>query len=586
MTRFVVGIDLGTTNTALAFVDTDKGESAPVEGFEIPQVVQPGQVEARSLLPSAVYLASEHELPAGSLDVAWDGGRRFAVGAFAQGRGAEVPGRLVSSAKSWLSAGGVDRGAAILPLEAPEDVVKLSPPGASARVLEHVRDAWNHTFAQADESARLERQEVFLTVPASFDAVARELTLEAAEEAGLEVTLLEEPTAACYAWIAGQGDAWRKQLAPGDLMLVCDVGGGTTDFSLIEAADEGGSLELRRVAVGEHILLGGDNMDLALAYAVAGQLAKEGHKLDAWQMRGLGHACRAAKEQLLGGSAESVPLAVLGRGSKVIGGTLRADLTRALAAQTIVEGFFPRCAGGDRPAVQKRSGLRELGLPYAADAAITRHLAGFLAGRLPTAVLWNGGVMKSQLLRGRLVEVLGDFGAKARVLEGTDLDRAVAHGAAYYGLVKRGKGVRIRGGVGRTYYVGIEAARPAIPGAPPALKALCVVPFGLEEGERRAIPDRELGLVVGEPAEFRILSSTTRRDEPGVMLDEDQTEELSELAPVEVTLPADAGEAASAGRPVPVTIEAHVTELGALELWCKTRGDRRYKLEWNLRSDG
>jgi hypothetical protein len=590
--RYVVGIDLGTTNSAIGYVDT-ADEKPAVRPFAIPQVTQPGVVEERPTLPSFLYLAAPEELPAGAFALPWSGSEHkntlVTAGELARSHGWKVPMRLVSSAKSWLCATHVDRTAPILPWGAPEEVGKRSPVSVSTAYLAHLRGAWDRAFPQAP----LAEQDVFLTVPASFDAVARELTVRAATEAGLpKVTLLEEPQAAFYAWLARQGDAWRKQLEVGDVVLVCDIGGGTTDFSLIAASESDGNLVLERVAVGDHILLGGDNMDLALAHQVRARLEAEGHKLDAWQMASLVHSCRQAKEDLLNHpDRASAPIVVLGRGSKLIGGSIKTELARA-ELEILLDGFFPIVDAEARPQKARRVGLRELGLPFAADPAVTRHLAGFLGGqreqhRRATAVLFNGGVMKGRPLRQRILETLDGWSDSPeddlKVLEGNDLDLAVAHGAAYYGLVRRGKGVRIRGGTARAYYIGIESSMPAVPGMSPPLKALCVAPFGMEEGTEATLPDEELGLVVGEPAEFRFLSSSTRRDDRAGTMVEDAERELAELAPVSAALPAEDGEA---GQVVPVTLKSRVTEIGTLELWCEERGGtRRWKLEYNVRED-
>ena len=435
-----------------------------------------------------------------------------------------------------------------------------------------------------------------LTVPASFDAVARELTVEAARAAGLEhVTLLEEPQAAFYAWLARQGNDWRKKVKVGDILLVCDVGGGTTDFTLIAVTEQDGELALTRQAVGEHILLGGDNMDLALAHAVAATLPGGMDGLDAAQKVGLGHSCRAAKELLFASPAKAtVSVAVLGRGSKVIGGSLKTELTRAMLSSVLLDGFLPKTEPTEMPARGRRVGLAEIGLPYAADPAVTRHLARFLgqqAGSMhtggsivrPSAVLFNGGVFKSSEMRGRVIEVLSAWaGAPVPALEAADLDLAVAFGAAYYGQVRQGKGVRIRGGAPRSYYIGVESSAPAVPGVARPLKALCVVPMGMEEGTEADVPGPEFGLVVGEPAEFRFLGSTTRRDDPvGLVVERWSADEIQEFAPVETALGAEDGKP---GEMVAVRLHAKLNEVGTLELWCNgTRDDRRWKLEFNVR---
>jgi molecular chaperone DnaK (HSP70) len=597
--RYVVGIDLGTTNCALAYVDTALGDEAPIVQLPIPQVVAPGGVAERPLLPSFIYLPGPGEQPAGALRLPWAPERDFAVGQFAQQFGSQVPTRLVASAKSWLCHPGVDRRAPILPWKAPESTRHVSPLEASRLFLSHLVEAWNHTIAKTDPAQRLELQDVVLTVPASFDAAAREMTLEAAHAAGLtNLTLLEEPQSAFYAWLDARREDWRQLIKVGELILVADVGGGTTDLTLIEVGEENGSLALTRLAVGDHILLGGDNMDLTLAHTAAGHLAKKGTKLDAGQMLLMSHSARRAKEQLFGDpKLQSAPVTVLGRGSRVIGGTIQTELTRAEVEQVLVDGFFPQVPLDAEPARARAVGLQELGLPYAADPAVTKHLAYFLSRQaeslkergtksLPSAVLYNGGVFKAAALRERLQKVIAQWSKEARAgkvreLPGTDLDLAVSRGAAYYGLVRRGRGVRIRGGTARAYYIGVETALPAVPGGPPPIKALCVAPFGMEEGTETDLPGQEFGLVVGEPVEFRFLGSTTRRDDTAGVLVEDWEGQIDELAPVAVTLPAKGG---PAGRVVPVHLHAKVTEVGQLELSCRSRdGEQSWKLEFNVR---
>jgi molecular chaperone DnaK (HSP70) len=605
--RYVIGIDLGTTNNALAYVDTGAGEDQDLvpAHLPVPQVVQPGSVEERPLLPSFLYLPGPNELPAGSLRLPWSADPDYAVGEFARNFGGQVPTRLVSSAKSWLCYSGIDRRAAVLPWKAPENARRVSPLQASTFYLKHLCEAWNFLMAHDVAENRLEQQDIILTVPASFDAVARDLTVEAARAAGLEhVTLLEEPQAAFYAWIDTSQEKWRKQVEVGDVILVCDVGGGTTDLTLIAVSEEEGQLVLTRVAVGDHILLGGDNMDLALAHAAAQTFAQKGIKLDAGQMLMLWHSCRVAKEALFSDPAlTSSPVTVLGRGSRVIGGTIKGELTRAEVERVLVDGFFPQSSPDAEPKRQRTVGLQELGLPYAADPAVSKHLAYFLRRNAevlaqraparrgkkklsqPTAVLFNGGVFKAEALQQRLVSILNHWADKAgapavKVLQAADLDLAVARGAAYYGMVRRGRGVRIRGGAPRSYYIGIESSLPAVPGSPPPLKALCVVPFGMEEGTQSDVPGQEFGLIVGEPAEFRFFGSTVRRSDPIGTLVEEWEGQLDELSPLTTTLEAPGSE----GRTVPVHLHSKVTEIGTLELWCLSRdGKQRWKLEFNVR---
>jgi molecular chaperone DnaK (HSP70) len=585
--RYVIGIDLGTTNSALAYTELHAQETQiEVHRMLIPQLTNPGEVRDEPLLPSFLYVAGSRDFPPGSLALPWTEDPNYVVGKLAQKRGAENASRLVSSAKSWLSHGGVDRTAAILPAAAPEGVEKISPVDASAAYLAHLHQAWNAQF----EDTPFVEQDVYVTVPASFDAVARELTLRAAEEAGCRsVTLLEEPQSAFYAWIERHPD-WRERVGVGDLILVVDIGGGTTDFTLIAVKEEKGEVALERVAVGEHILLGGDNIDLALAHAVAGRLAAKGTKIDSFQMQALWNNCRAGKEKLLdpGSTEQEYPVTILGKGTGLVGGTIKAALTRDDAAQ-VLEGFFPAVASTEVPVRQRRAAVQEIGLPYATDAAVTRHLAGFLrqSGEFvsPTHMLFNGGVLHAPFVRDRLLAVLNGWAKESGkpavvLLSGEDLMGAVARGAAYYGAARRGKGVRIRGGISRSYFVGVESAMPAVPGIPAPLKPFAVAQFGMEEGTDLRIPGREFGLIVGEPAEFRMFSSAVKKDvEPGTMLDE-LTGDMEELPPMEVHF--GAGEAAG-GERVRVSFETVVTETGMLQLWCVAPDGRRWKLEFNVR---
>jgi hypothetical protein len=389
----------------------------------------------------------------------------------------------------------------------------------------------------------------------------------------------------------------------GDLILVVDIGGGTTDFTLIAVTERSGELQLERVAVGEHILLGGDNVDLALARIVADGLAAKGTRIDQFQLLALWNNCRAAKERLLDPESKSgkEPVTILGKGTGLVGGTIKATLTRDEVERVLTEGFLPEAPSTEMPQRQRRVGLQEIGLPYAADAAITKHLARFLRQQAstaehgairrgasglacPTHVLLNGGVLNAELIRSRILTTLNRWLGEesmepAKLLAGEDLMHAVSRGAAYYGVARMGRGVRIRGGVPRTYYVGIESAMPSVPGFMAPMKALTVVPFGMEEGTSERIPDREFGLVVGEPAEFRFFSSAVRKDDPAGSLIEDFGDELEELAPMQVELPAEA----NATDVVPVSFETVVTETGMLQLWCVARDGRRWKLEFNVR---
>jgi hypothetical protein len=607
--KYIVGIDLGTTNSAMAGCNaTATGEESPIEVRRIPQLVNANEVAERTLLPSFLYIPGELDFPKGSLSLPWEPEPKFVIGELARKRGAESPKRLIASAKSWLSYSGVDRNAPILPWQASEDVPKLSPVEASSQFLQYLRTVWDSGAVGERGELALAEQDVLLTVPASFDEEARELTRRSAEQAGYpHITLLEEPLAAFYAWLESQGDAWRRRIKVGDLVLVCDVGGGTTDFSLITVSEENGELTLKRVAVGDHILLGGDNMDLALARVLQQRLEASGQRIDTWSLHSLWHQCRIAKEKLFEShKTQNRPITILGKGTKLIGGTIKTELVREDLDQVLVEGFFPKVASGELPARQRRVGFQELGLPYAADPAITKHIARFLSEQVrnspeaadirrgrsglacPTHILFNGGVMKAAVLRDRVVEVLNNWlrqegfdalGA-GQILEAPDLEHAVARGAAYYGKARRGRGVRIRSGASRTYYIGIESAMPAVPGMEAPLKALCVVPFGMEEGTEATVPGREFGLVVGEPAEFRYLSSTVRKQDHVGSLLEDWGTDVEELSPLQVTLKLDGQQ----GAIVPVRLATRVTELGTLEVWCVSRdGTQRWKLELNIR---
>jgi actin-like ATPase involved in cell morphogenesis len=554
-----VGIDLGTNNSAVAWADGAGG----VHVFAIPQLVVAGEVAARPLLPSCLYLPAGAELPPGALTLPWTSTREFAVGEFARTQGAAVPGRLVSSAKSWLSHAGVDRDAPILPWGGAEGAPRVSPLEAQARYLAHLAEAWN--FAHPDTP--LGELDLVLTVPASFDEVARELTVLAAKRAGLaRLTLLEEPLAAFYAWLDKSGEA------PTDgLILVCDVGGGTTDFTLIRA--QGGALE--RVAVGDHLLLGGDNMDLALARRVEAGL---GQKLDAQRLAMLVHQCRIAKERLLSEEApERVTVVVAGRGTRLIGGSLQVELTREQVLEVVVEGFCPRVPA-DAETLRGRAALTEFGLPYAADPAITRHLAEFLRRHgvgWPTHVLWNGGALKAAALRERILSVLGDWiGARPHVLAGASAELAVACGAAYYGLVRSGRGIRVGGGAARAYYVETEAASGE-------RVAVCLSPRGAEEGSETRLPGRFL-LVVNRPARFRLFSSSQRKgDRVG---DHVPLAGLSELPPIFTALRL---EGTSRDQTLEVELTARRTEIGTLELMCAATGPagaQRWQLQFDLRA--
>ncbi len=607
--RYAVGIDLGTTHSVVSYAALDEvdGEQVALTVLDLPQLTAPGVIDEKKQLPSFLYLPHEAELAASDRVLPWDSQPEHVIGELARQLGSKTPIRLVASAKSWLSHAGVDCRSALLPLQSPEEVPRVSPLDASIAYLRHMRDAWDQAFPDAP----LAEQDMVITVPASFDPAARELTAEAARTIGLnQAVLLEEPQSALYSWIQASAGGWREQVKPGEVILVVDVGGGTTDLSLIAVTEDDGNLSLNRIAIGDHILLGGDNMDLALAYVLRGKLQAEGKRLEPWQLQALTHACRDAKEALLSDEApDEVAIVVPSRGSSLIGGALRTSLTREEVNQALVEGFFPPVELGDHPVAQARTGLTALGLPYAQDARVTAHLAAFLSRQLgatrelagfepdgnasflhPTAVLLNGGVFKSAVLSGRLLEVLNgwlaeDAAPAVRLLQGGDLDLAVSRGAAFYGCVRRGRGVRIRGGTAAAYYVGVESAMPAVPGFPPPLEALCIAPFGMEEGTEADLPPYEFGVVVGEPVHFRFYASTVRRDDVvGTRLDWWPEGELEELPEIEVVLSA---EQHRPGDIVPVQLAARVTEVGTLQLEAVAKtGGQRWKVEFDVRAEG
>lgn len=576
--RFVVGIDLGTTNSAVAFVDTLKHPDR-VTIFPVPQLVAPGEIEARETLPSFRYEPANGEFAPESLRMPWESGEggREIVGTFARDHGANVPGRLVVSAKSWLSHSGVDRSAPLLPWHGAPEIGKLSPAEASSRYLAHIRAAWNHAHPEHP----LEHQDVVITIPASFDEIARELTVNAARQAGLpKIVLLEEPQAAFYAWVIAESETQAKSalqtLEAGRKILVCDIGGGTSDFTLIQVRPaEGGKVSFHRFAVGDHLILGGDNLDLALAHFVEDRL---GTKLDPQRWSVLVRRCQKAKETLLGPSApERLTIHIPASGARLIGGAQQVELTREEACALLIDGFLPTVEANAQPARQS-SGFREFGLPYAPDPAITRYLAAFLQAHtpddLPDVVLFNGGLFESPKMRERMLEVLSAWtgGREWLVLRNERLDLAVAIGAARYGMVRRGVGTRISGGLARSYYIGVGGVAEPM--------ALCLVPAGLEEGQSVEL-DRTFELLVRQPAEFPLyISSARTTDKPGDVILVDPAQ-ITALPPIRTALRARAEE-----RPtIPVRLHARLTEIGTLEIWCtEVDGARRWKLQFDVRS--
>lgn len=599
--RYVVGIDLGTTNSATAYVDTME-PAWDVKIFRIPQIVAPGQIESHEILPSFHYQPPEAEIAAGALRLPWHREQRnYAVGRYARDFGAQLAGRQVVSAKSWLCHPGVDRRGDILPWHAAEDVDRLSPVEASARYLRHIREAWD----TAHPEEPLASQDVVLTLPASFDEVARELTIEAAARAGLpRVVLIEEPQAAFYAWIHKHAENWQERVEAGQKILVCDIGGGTSDFTLIRVrCGEQGRVQFHRVAVGEHLVLGGDNLDLALAKHLESRL---GGSLGPRHWDLLLRSCRRIKEELLGEHPpEQVTLHLPATGSKLIGGGMQLEVTRAEVNALLIDGFFPLTSLESRP-VARQSGFQEFGLPYAADPAITRHLAAFLTAHRnvaledlpatadhdparPDILLFNGGVFESPVIRQRLIDTLATWFSKdtkrwsPTVLENDRLDLAVARGAAYYGMVRRGAGVRIAASLARSYYIGFETQTSA-EGSPPSASEtlLCVVPGNAEPGSDMEIADCQFELQLSQPVEFPLYVSSVRlTDAPGERIAFDPVQ-IKSLPPIRTALRT---RRRSDSDRVVVRIHARLSEIGTLELFCREVGaEREWRLDFDVRS--
>jgi hypothetical protein len=606
LSRYLIGIDLGTTNSAVAYADTaetsDQPGSSGIPVFDVAQLTGPGEVRAEPLLPSFLYFPTEDEVAAGTVNLPWEECPSSIAGVMAREQGALVPGRQVSSAKSWLCQSAIDRTADILPREAEPPEPMLSPVEASARYLIHLRNAWNHALVAdgiTDPQQLFENQEIVLTVPASFDEEARELTVDAARLAGLKnLTLLEEPLAAFYAWVAKHQHALREQLRHGDLVLICDIGGGTSDFSLVRAHVRGESVEFERTAIGEHLLLGGENLDLALARRVEQKLKA---KLSLRQRHGLRIACSAAKEQLLGdGDIDRLPINILGGGRAVVGQMLSGELTRDEVVELLTSGFLPLTDRDDMPARTRAAGLREIGLPYASDPAITKHLAAFLrqaevamgagkksplAGNFvmpmarPDAILFNGGFCIPAIARERIAEAIVNwFGAndgwRPKILHNEVMSSAVAIGAAYYGRVRRGAGLRVKAGSARTYYIGMRSEH--------GIKAVCVLPSGTNEGTTLPLLDREFSVLANRPVSFHLYSSTVRRDAHGEIADLDP-DEVHRHAPL-VTLLRYGKKLQQ--MELAVRLSVSFAEVGTLELWCESANSaHRWRLQFELRRD-
>ncbi len=600
---YIIGIDLGTTNCTMAYasIPNEHEQILDLEQVAIHQVLAPQTVGSSFSLPSFIYYPLEEELKAKAAEIPWNRESPFVIGTYARDRGAELPNRFISSAKSWLCHTGINRRAKLLPLEAEEKSCQMSPLEACTEILRHLSKAWDMAMPHASFSDQI----VLVTVPASFDPSARQLVQEAAQQAEYpEIILLEEPQAAFYAWLYTHADEWRNQLKVGDSILVIDIGGGTTDFSLIYVEEENGNLQLKRQAVGSHLLLGGDNIDLGLAYFIKKKIEEQGHDLDHWQLQALVHQCRQAKEKLMGENPPvKVDITILGRGSRLISNTIKTEITLEEAQSFIINGFIPLVEPTEQSPVERKVGIQQMGLPYVKDPRISCQLAKFLSMTgesdaeqvdqliLPTAVLFNGGTMKSIAVRKQLMNVLNEWAKKLKKpaikeLSGADYDYAVSKGAAYYGLARQGRVVRIRGGTNRSYFIGVEEAVPAVPGIAPPMRAICIVPFGLEEGEERELENQEFALVLGERATFRFFSHATSKLSNGQEVKMGTVvrhwrQELSELHPVEAILSKEEGE----NKVVNVKLKSKVTELGVLELWCLASDGRKWKLEFDIRQD-
>ncbi|NVK41053.1 MAG: hsp70 family protein [Oceanospirillaceae bacterium] len=598
--RFIVGIDLGTTHTAVAFADIGSGiTGVRPQLFEIEQLVAAGEVAKKPLLPSFRYHPTEGELVAGDLQLPWPKPEltgeldQVVVGDWARELGSRSEGRQVTSAKSWLSHSQVDQTAAILPWAAAEDVAKVSPVLASASYLSHVRAAWN----QANPQYPLEAQEVIVTVPASFDEVARSLTVEAACMAGLpHILLVEEPQAACYDWYTHHIDAAGELLHDVRLLLVCDVGGGTTDLSLIRVATGESGLELSRVGVGDHLMLGGDNIDLALAHRAEQRLVSGGSKLRAASLSQLIQQTRKAKELLLAEDApDSARVTLLGAGRSLIGGTKSCELTRDEVRELALDGFFPVVDLDARPD-RRRSAVVEFGLPYAADPAISKHIAEFLGRHqsacrealqlaadvqvpaVPDAVLFNGGVFNSGSARERLLDILGQWrGAPVQALENRHPNLAVAYGAVAYGLARRGAALKIGGGSARSFFLQIDTAGDE------GQQGVCLLPRGSEEGREVRLAERRFALRLGQPVRFHLLStSADTRYAAGELVAIDR-ESFVDLPPLFAALEADDDDTAE----VEVELVSTLTEVGTLKIECVSLADssKRWAVEFQVRKD-
>lgn len=598
MKKTIIGIDLGTTNCTMAYCFLEDSEKEIIQ-FKIPQVISANLQDEQFSLPSFIYFPLKEELDNQVSKADFTELTNYTIGLFAKNRGEELPNRVIASAKSWCCFSGIDRRKRFLPLHSDEKETLLSPLEACSALLKHLKCAWDFKMP----SSAFNEAEVLITVPASFDPSARELIKEAAVLSDYpEIVLIEEPLSAFYAWLHRQNDNWRNHLKVNDSCLVVDIGGGTTDFSLISVENENGDLNLKRVAVGDHLLLGGDNIDLTLAYFTKAKFEEAGHEISDIQFQSLIHVCRQAKEKLLGfDPPKSVDITLVGKGSKLIGSLLKTKLTLDEVVGLVVDGFLPLVGMEERSKTVSSFGLVEIGLPFAKDPRISCQLAKFLSTcgndqdtsgsdsfKLPTAILFNGGTLKANALRDRLVDLLNSW-AKVlnkepiKVLPEPDFDNAVSLGAVFYGLSRHGQAVRVKSGTARSYYIGVEDSAPAVPGIAKSMKAFCVVPFGMEEGSEVELSDQEFVLAVGQPATFRFFSLNTKNLKNGSTpvvgtVVKNVGQELNELHSIETTLKKN-----DLGRMVRVKLKSKVTELGFLELWCVADENNKWKLEFDVR---
>ena len=600
---YIIGIDLGTTNSAVSYVDLQTGEKE-IKIFEIPQLTAAGEFSQLPVLPSFLYIPGTYDISKNAISIPWKTEDDNFPGAFARDHGAKVPARLVSSAKSWLCHANVDRRARILPWGSEDEVFKVSPVQATATYLRHIRNAWNSTKGD-DADQYLENQVIIITVPASFDEVARELTAEAASMAGMpDITLLEEPLAAFYSWLIRHERRWNELVKPDDLILVCDVGGGTTDFTLITLRLSEGSPRFERIAVGDHLILGGDNIDLAMARHIETQLSKKRKiSLSGDQWKTLCHECRQAKEIILSHEADTRRITVMGGGWKLINGTISANLKRAEVEKIILEGFFPLVDATSQKKKGERKGITEFGLPYEQEPAITQHLGRFLERhrdevgkrlnrefRGPDLILFNGGSLKSDIIQKRIRAAIRRWFHEEnenlpKILENPDPDLSVALGASYYGIVKAGGGVRVGSGSARAFYLGIgvretDGISQISETSEVSHKAICLVERGLDEGSHMELRDKQFEVLANQPVSFDIYSSSFRSgDKCGDIVETDDS--LTALPPIQTVV--QFGKKGVRTK-IPVQIEADYTEMGTLAIWCRSCvSNHRWQLQFQLR---